>query len=168
MKIIGPMIRKGLLILEWALSSTFLTVMTICVFLQVFTRYIFQFSFSWPEELARFCFIWGSMTGACIALERKKLHDIDLVFNQVPDRFKPMVSLIAHLLVCCILGVLVVYGIKLTALVHLQTSPAMEIRMSYVYAAVPSASAMMLMSYILETIDRFSELPTMHRKHEAL
>jgi len=152
-------IRKFLLILLWTLAGTFLVVMTFCVFLQVFTRYIFHFSYSWPEELARFCFIWTSLLGACLALEQKKLHDIDIIFNKFPEALKPYVALGAHLLVCVILAVLVIYGVKLTALVHPQESPAMELRMSYVYSAVPFASGMMLISYIFETIKRIKELP---------
>ena len=159
-------IRKILLVVLWSLAGIFLIVMTFCVFLQVFTRYIFEFSFSWPEELARFCFIWASLMGACLALEQKKLHDIDIVFNVLPDGLKPVVALCAHLLVCVILGVLVIYGSKLTALVHLQTSPAMEIRMSYIYSAIPFASGMMLISYTFETIARIKELPVFSKKRK--
>lgn len=158
MKKTGEKIQQFLLYIAWALAGIFLIIMTFSVFLQVFTRYIFHFSFSWPEELARFCFIWTSLTGACIALERKKLHDIDIVFNLIPDYFKPYVTIISHLLVCVILAVLVIFGIQLTALVHPQLSPAMEIRMSYVYFAVPFASGLMLLSYVCETVYRVIEL----------
>jgi len=151
-------LQKTLLYVAWILAGTFLIVMTLSVFLQVFTRYVFQFSFSWPEELARFCFIWTSLCGAYIALERKKLHDIDIVFNHFPDSAKPFITIFSHILVCIILIVLVGYGIQLTSLVHPQRSPAMEIRMSYVYFAVPFASCLMLISYICETINRFKDL----------
>ncbi len=152
-------IRKFLHILLWTLAAAFLITTTFCVFLQVLTRYIFHFSFSWPEELARFSFIWTSLLGACLALEQKKLHDIDIIFNKFPDALKPYIALGGHLLTCVILIVLVIYGIELTALVHFQESPAMELRMSYVYSAVPFASGMMLITYIFETIKRIKELP---------
>jgi TRAP-type C4-dicarboxylate transport system permease small subunit len=35
----------------------------------------------------------------------------------------------------------------------------MEIRMSYVYSAVPFASGLMLISYIFDTIEKVAELP---------
>jgi len=99
------------------------------------------------------------MLGACIAWERRKLHDIDIVFKYFPDVLKPFVALVSNLLVCVVLTVLVFYGAQLTALVHLQISPAMEIRMSYVYIAVPFASGLMLISYIYDTIEKVTELP---------
>ena len=165
MKKFEEKIRRVILILLWTLSGTFLVIMTSCVFLQVFTRYIFHISLSWPEELARFCFIWTSLLGASLALEQKKLHDIDIVFNRLPVAVRPVVSLAAHLLVCVVLTVLLFYGMKLTAMVHPQTSPAMEIRMSYVYFAVPFAAGIMLISYIFETIHRILELSYKQRNN---
>jgi TRAP-type C4-dicarboxylate transport system permease small subunit len=157
-------IRKVLLILLWFLAGAFLMTMTFCVFLQVLTRYVFHFAYSWPEELARFCFIWASLSGAGLALEQKKLHDIDIVFNRFPNAFKPIVAIVAHLLVCVILTVLLVFGIKLAALVHMQVSPAMEVRMSYVYSAIPFTAGLMLISYIFETIARVKELSSFRKK----
>jgi len=154
----GEKVQQFLLYIAWSIAGTFLIIMTFSVFLQVFTRYIFHFSYSWPEELARFSFIWASLTGACIALERKKLHDIDIVFTRLPEALKPLVSVFTHFLVCTILAVLVIYGFQLTLLVHPQLSPAMEIRMSYVYFAVPFAAGLMLISYFCETIYRIKEL----------
>jgi TRAP-type C4-dicarboxylate transport system permease small subunit len=152
-------VRKIILILGWSLAGTFLSVMTFSVFLQVLTRYVFHISLSWPEELARFCFIWTSLLGASIAWERNKLHDIDIVFNYFPGAVRPFVAVGSNLLVCVILAVLVVYGVQLTALVDLQISPAMEIPMSYVYSAVPFASGLMLISSIFGTIEKVAQLP---------
>ena len=155
----GEKVRKILLIIEWSLAGMFLVLITLTVFLQVWTRYFFQMSLSWPEEFARFCFIWCSMLGACIAWERKKLHDIDIFFKYLPAAFQPYVALGSNFFVCVVLTVLVFYGTQLTALVHLQISPAMEIRMSYVYVAVPFAAGLMLISYIFDTIEKVAKLP---------
>ena len=99
------------------------------------------------------------MLGSCIAWERKKLHDIDIFFKYFPDVFQPYVAFGSNVFVCVILTVLVFYGTQLTALVHLQISPAMEIRMSYVYVAVPFAAGLMLISYIFDTFEKAAKLP---------
>jgi TRAP-type C4-dicarboxylate transport system permease small subunit len=151
--------RKGLLYVEWTLAGVFLSIMTLSVFLEVLARYVLHVSLSWPEEVARFSFIWCSLVGACIAMERKKLHDIDIVFERLPVIVRPFVALVVNLLVLGILSVLLLFGAELTALVHLQVSPAMEIRMSYVYSAVPFASALMLISQAFNTVETFFGLP---------
>lgn len=157
-------IRKYMLYFEWASAGALLLILTCAVFLQVFSRYLFHISFSWPEELARFCFVWASLMGAAIAAEKRTLHDIDLIFNYFPETVKPFVNLLAHVLVCVMLLVLMVYGSELTVMVHTQESPAMEIRMSYVYSAIPVASTLMLITYLYETWDRILELPVFGKK----
>ncbi len=159
-------IRKGLLYVEWTLAGVFLSIMTLSVFLEVLARYVLHVSLSWPEEVARFSFIWCSLLGASIALERKKLHDIDIVFGRLPSAMRGLVAFGVDLLVIAILVVLLVYGAKLTAVVHLQVSPAMEIRMSYVYSAIPFASGLMLISQIFNTAETFRQLPFFIRGKE--
>lgn len=159
-------IRKGLLYVEWTLAGVFLSIMTLSVFLEVLARYVLHVSLSWPEEVARFSFIWCSLLGASIALERKKLHDIDIVFGRLPGAMRGFVAFGVDLLVIAILVVLLVYGAKLTAVVHLQVSPAMEIRMSYVYSAIPFASGLMLISQIFNTAETFRQLPFFIRGKE--
>jgi TRAP-type C4-dicarboxylate transport system permease small subunit len=102
--------RKGLLYVEWTLAGVFLSIMTLSVFLEVLARYVLHISLSWPEEVARFSFIWCSLVGASIAMERRKLHDIDLVFEHLPKMMKPFVALLVDFLVLGILSVLLLYG----------------------------------------------------------
>ena len=160
-------IRKYMLYFEWASAGSLLTLLTCLVFIQVFSRYLFEISLSWPEELARYCFVWSSLLGAAIAAEKRKLHDIDLGFNKLPEGVKPFVEFVTHVLVCALLLVLLIYGIKLTAMVHSQESPAMEIRMSYVYSAIPVSAALMLITYTFETWDRFFELPIFSKQEST-
>jgi len=151
--------RKGLLYVEWTLAGVFLSIMALSVFLEVLARYVLHVSLSWPEEVARFSFIWCSLVGASIAMERRRLHDIDIVFERLPTIVRPFIALLVNFLVLGILSVLLLFGAELTALVHLQVSPAMEIRMSYVYSAIPFASALMLISQAFNTVETFFGLP---------
>ncbi|HDK27740.1 MAG TPA: TRAP transporter small permease [Candidatus Atribacteria bacterium] len=164
MKKIEEKIRKGILYIEWTLASVFLSTMMLSVFLQVLARYVFRWSLPWPEELARYCFIWGSLLGAGIALERRKLHDIDIVFNRLPNKLKSFITFIVNLLALGFLVIFVVYGIELLSVTHRQMSSALIIRMSYVYGAVPFAGSLMLMSQFFNTIETFFQLPVFKKK----
>jgi len=151
-------IRKGLLYLEWTIASGALIILTVSVVLQVLTRYVLHISLSWPEELARFSCIWTVLIGASIAMERGKLHDVDIVFKYFPERVKPFIALGVNLLIFVLLSILVIHGVELTAMVHTQISPTLEIRMSYVYSAIPVASGLMLMSLLFDTIKKVTQL----------
>lgn len=161
-------IRKGILCVEWTLASVFLSTMMLSVFLQVLARYVFHWSLPWPEELARYCFIWGSLLGAGIALERRKLHDIDIVFNWLPNKLKPFITFIVNLLALGFLAIFVVYGIELLSVTHRQMSSALIIRMSYVYCAVPFAGSLMLMSQFFNTIEKLFQLPIFRKKGKKI
>ena len=43
-----------------------LVIMTFVVVLQVFSRYLFNYSFVWAEELVRYLMIWTVMIGAAL------------------------------------------------------------------------------------------------------
>lgn len=158
-------IRKVVLYVEWILASVFLSIMILSVFLQVLARYVFHWSLPWPEELARYCFIWGSLFGAGIALEKRKLHNIDIVFNRLPNVVQPFISFIVNLLAFGFLTIIVIYGIELLSVTHQQMSSALRIRMSYVYSAVPLAGSLMLISQFFNTIEKFFQLH-LFRKRE--
>ena len=161
-------ICRGLLYLEWTIAGGTLVILTVSVFLQVLTRYVLHISLSWPEELARFSCIWSVLMGASIAMERGKLHDVDIVFNHFPERIKPYAALGVNLLIFVLLSVLIIYGAELTALVHTQISPTLEIRMSYVYSAIPVACSMMLISLIFDTIKKVAKLSLFKNERKNL
>lgn len=161
-------IRKSILYVEWTLASVFLSIVMLSVFLQVLARYVFHWSLPWPEELARYCFIWGSLLGAGIALERRKLHDIDIVFNMLPKIVQPFISFIVNLLALGFLVILVRYGIELLFVTHRQMSSALVIKMSYVYGAVPFAGSLMLISQFFNTMEKFFQLPIFTKKEKKI
>lgn len=161
-------IRKSILYIEWTLASVFLSIVMLSVFLQVLARYVFHWSLPWPEELARYCFIWGSLLGAGIALEKRKLHDIDIVFNMLPKIVQPFISFMINLLALGFLVILVLYGIELLSVTHQQMSSALVIRMSYVYGAVPFAGSLMLISQFFNTMEKYFQLPIFTKKEKKI
>ena len=107
---------------------------------QVNTRFVLRNPSSWTEELATFLLIWVGLLGSSVALERGAHLGIDFFVN----RMKPRNRLITEIFVfACVAAfsasVLVVGGIQLvqvTLSTH-QLSPALGIRMGYVYLALP-------------------------------
>ncbi len=155
--------RQRLLAIESFLAGTLLLVMAFTVFLQVITRYVFALSLSWPEEFARFVFTWAALLSACVAVERKKLHDIDFLHKTLPPRGQLILSLCIDFLVIAVLLVLIIHGSELARFVYSQASPAMEISMTYVYAAVPTSAILMLTSTAFNVVEHLEELWRQHK-----
>ena len=149
-------IRRILVATETALLGLFLGIVAVAVFSQVVTRML-EVSVSWFEELARFAMVWGTLVGAALALEVKALHRIDVFTNKLPEKLRRGLAFVLDAVVMALLVTLTWKGAAwaLTGYVRVQTSSAMEISMSWVYAAVPFGCGLMLLSMVLQMLDRF-------------
>jgi TRAP-type C4-dicarboxylate transport system permease small subunit len=127
---------------EWA-CGILMTGITVCVFLQVITRYVLAYPLDWPEELARILFVWVALLGAVLALRRTAHFSIGSVTDLLPPTLRRAVRLLLRLALLAFLALVAWLGLDAVLRVKEQMSAAMEISMSYGYAAVPVGFALM-------------------------
>jgi len=118
------------------------------VFLQVISRYVFNYPFDWPEEMARYLFVWVALLGAALALRRGAHFSIDALVKRFPAKWRLVVPLLIHTTLGIFTLVVSVKGFQLALRVREQLSPGMEISMAYAYLSVPVSFAIMF-KYIL-------------------
>ena len=128
---------------------------TTLIFLQVIMRYVVGRSLSWSEELTRYIFLWQIWIGASYAISMKKHLKIDAFINKFHGnvyRFLQLVSLGCWFFFSVFLAV---EGTKLVILIATQNqlSPAMQLPMSYAYAAIPVGGFLMLVKLVNEIIN---------------
>jgi len=132
------------------------------VFLQVISRYVFRHPFDWPEELARFLFVWVALLGAALALKRGAHFSIEALVNRFSKRWKLFMALFIHSLLGIFILIVTIKGFELALRIREQLSSGMEISMTFPYLAVPVSFAIMF-KYILSDIyelikkERYSE-----------
>ena len=61
-------------------------VMTLIVFLQVVYRYVLIQPLHLSEELARYLFIWLSILGATLGLQKRGHFGLDFFYRMLPDK----------------------------------------------------------------------------------
>jgi len=116
---------------------------------QVFTRFVMGSPSSWTEELARFLLIWVALFGAAYA-HRIKMHiAIDVIANKFTGNAQHYSRMFIQF--CVFVFSLVAMVIGGAQLVNLtlslgQTSAALQVKMGYVYLAIP-VSGVLLMFY---------------------
>jgi TRAP-type transport system small permease protein len=118
-------------------------VMTVVVLLQVIYRYLLSQPLYWSEELARFLFVWISILGAALSVQRRGHFGMDFFFRMLPDKGKRFLMFLIYLLMGGVVAVLLVQGIALVQKTAAQLSPAMEISMGWAYACLPAGSCLM-------------------------
>ena len=133
-------------------------VLVIDVIWQVFTRFILRKPSFWTEELATFLMIWVGLLGASVALNRGSHLGIDYFVSKLGPK-KAVYTVLFSLLLIAIFSVLVLMagGIQLVriTLVTNQISPALKLKMGYVYLAIPISGfflAMYSVELFVETV----------------
>ena len=133
---------------EAAVLIAIVAVMTVVVFLQVLYRYVFAQSLQWSEELARYLFVWLSIFGAALALQKKGHFGLDLFYRMLSTRLQRFIKFPVYLLMGIVIFVILFHGIILVQKTALQESPAMGISMAWAYASLPVGGALMAIHLI--------------------
>lgn len=90
-----------------------LTVMTVLTFSNVVTRYVFNFSMNFAEEISTYSFVLLSLFGASIALKRGAHLGFTLLAEHVPSIVARIFEIISALSGVLFAGVIFRYGISM-------------------------------------------------------
>ncbi len=121
-----------------------LTLITVLMFVEVFTRYIFAFPLTWSDEVVAIAFTWLCFLSAAIAVKHRGHIAVQVILNLFPAAVQRWVAVVTGLLVVGFLVLLVYTGFKIMLLVHHQTSASMGLPMSVAYSSLPVSAALML------------------------
>jgi TRAP-type C4-dicarboxylate transport system permease small subunit len=126
----------------WVLI-TLVVMMTVVVLLQVIYRYLLTQPLYWSEELARYLFVWISILGATLSVQRGGHFGMDFFYRMISEKGRRFLTLFIYLLMGGVILVILVQGIGLVQKTAAQQSPAMEISMGWAYACLPVGAALM-------------------------
>lgn len=118
--------------------------MVINVLWQVFTRFVLRHPSSFTEELARYMMIWVGLLGSAYASGRKSHLALDLLTAHLHGPRKRASELIIHAAVLVFALTVMVGGGGRLVWIQLslgQQSAALQVKLGYVYLAVPLAGA---------------------------
>ena len=154
------MVEKGL----DTLVTAMMIVMGVSIVIQVFARYVLNNPTGWSEELARYLFVWITMLGSAVVLNRGKHVEVGYIIERASPKVQKILGLVAQLGVFIFLSVLLVSGIGLTGVGHRQVSAAMEVPMSFMYAALPAGAFFMIFFLVADLIDTLPAGMPSHKK----
>ncbi len=118
----------------------------------VFSRYILGHQSKWTDELATYLMIWVGLLGASVALNRRAHLGIDYVVGMMNIRTRLYTELFVFAVIALFSFLVLVYGgtILTTRVLALdQITPALHLKMGYVYMALP-ISGVFLVLYSVE------------------
>ncbi|MEK3992249.1 TRAP transporter small permease [Robertmurraya sp. FSL R5-0851] len=122
---------------------------------QVFARYVLNSPLVWSEEIIKYLMIWIVLLGTAIALRKGLLISVEIVLHIVPKKIQKVMQIIITLFNITFLFLLVQYGFTILETIQGQTTGAIELPVSWTYAAIPVASIIALVNCIAVFIEIF-------------
>lgn len=116
----------------------FISLATLSV-LQVLMRYIIGKSLGWSEEAMRYIYVWMCLLGVSSAIKNDNHIKISMIVDRLPEKGRKLLGIISDILFGFVSIIFVFYGINMliSYIEFPQKSPAMEIPLAVVYAALP-------------------------------
>ena len=134
--------------IENVVMSVGLLFISIIVFINVITRYFFQMSLTWVEELSRYVVVWVTFFGICSCARYGEHVNVDLVPNLLKGSAKFIHQVLLYLLCMGISLYMTYISIQFTILQYQggNTSIAITIPIWLIYLSTNIGFA--LMSYV--------------------
>ena len=129
-----------------------MTAMICFTTLQVLFRVFFT-ALSWTEEITCFFLFYASLVGTAVACKRGSHIAITFVVRRLPAPVRRILAGTVHMGGILFFGVMAYFGVLLMQTEVLQTSPGLQIPMTWIYAAFPIVGAVAIL-HLLAEIDR--------------
>ena len=136
--------------LEETILIILLVIMTGVMGIQIVSRYVFQNSLTWSEELVRYMFVWSAFLGVPFCIKHGLSIKVDQFRNLFPIPLQKVLMYIDKIIIFLLFLVLFIYSFTVVKATYLsgQTSPAMQLPMWTVQISVTVSSLLSMIRSI--------------------
>ena len=123
--------------LEEVLMVLLLFGIALVMILQVVTRYVFNYSMSWSDELVRYFLVWSCFLSVSFCVKKRISIKIDSLLHALPEKLKPWLRAVRHLIILIFCIIMIPFAVTYIrqAVDSGATSAAMQIPMYYIQSA---------------------------------
>ena len=138
-------VMKGMIIL-------LIGFMLFWVFVQVVTRYCFDYTPSFGEELARYIFVWVVFLCLPIVARSGGHMAVEFVTVRVKGQMLRTITIVADVCTSVFLVIMIKGGMEMVVSMSYQTAPALQIPMSYIYIVIPFGCLIMFVNTLAHLV----------------
>ena len=127
-----------------------LSAMSIIVFAQVLSRFVFHASLAWSEEITRFLLVWTTFLGGAYCIRYGAHVGIEAFILLLPKKARKVLAIIVMVCSIFLCAIVLKFSINLviTLFARNQLLPAMRIPIAYAYMAIPVGVVLFIIRYI--------------------
>ena len=96
---------------ELYVGSVFISITTVVVIMNVFTRYFLKFTYFWTEEIAVGCFVWTIFLGTAAAYREKGLIGVEAIVVLLPEKIRNVVEFLTYILLTVLSGLMCLFSL---------------------------------------------------------
>ncbi len=142
---------------ELYIGSVFLSITTVIVIMNVFTRYFLEFTYHWTEEVAVGSFVWVIFLGFASAFKKKGLIGVEILTKLLPGKTKVVVEVIMSVVTLIISGIMFYFSL-IYVLGSSKITPALEVSYKYIYSAMVLSFALISIYSVIFLIEAIKKL----------
>lgn len=148
-------------VLTWfedALCALALGSVSLIIFGQVISRFFFNYTPDWSEELSRYLIVWTIFIGTAIGV-RNNIHiGVDALLRLVPATFKLAMEVTLNVIgiVVSLLLIWLSFQFIEQTIEFGQVSPSMQIPMAWPYMAMPIGLAFAMIHFAHDIVKLFT------------
>lgn len=139
-----------------ALAALCLASCTVVVLFAVVARYVFNASFLWTDEAARYLVIWAAYFGATAAVRTKEHVRMELALGWLPARARRVVDVLVDLACAVFSGALAVAGFRYASesmrFGLVSTESDLAVPLWVVHAIIPLAFSVMTVRLVMSAV----------------
>jgi TRAP-type C4-dicarboxylate transport system permease small subunit len=121
---------------EEILCSVFLVTMIVLVIVNVFLRYLFNYSIFWAEEVATICFVWCVFIGASATYKHKMDMGIDVLITKASAKVEKSIRFAVDLVLLAINGYIFYMAIIFTNIAWVKPTAVLGVSSAVVNSAL--------------------------------
>ena len=143
-------IKKWMTRLLAGIATVLLSIMTLLVLYQVFTRYILNNPAAFTEELVRYFLIWTGFIGAAYAFSTREHMSLTLIRDKFTGKaHTALLVVIDGLILLMAIFVFTIGGFKLAVSASREFSALLGIPRSLVYSIAPISGVFIVLARII-------------------
>lgn len=129
--------------------------MIVVITAQVIFRFFFD-ALSWSEELSRYLLVWSTFIGTTVAFKKGAHIAVTFGVDFLPVHLQKIVRTLSCILMGIFFAITIWYSIYLFKMQVFQMSPAMGIKMRYIYMIIPICFSVMSVHLVNQLIGVWS------------
>ena len=121
----------------------------------VVSRFVFNASLAWSEELDAYLFIWLTCLGAGAGIRLRAHPEVRIAVDRLPAHVQKFLTVVADAVVLVLGIIMLIHGGDMITLMGAETASSLPISMAWPYLAIPVGGAILVLHSVTHILAAF-------------